>query len=557
MRRFFKFALCGCLSASSHAAETWWKSFGQVEMGEFRGGYVDEDKKPDENTKQLLRATHFEEWDTFEDELVRISYPKHPGIRMKVNAGKERVNVEGGVCTTVDNSFQRAYELKAGPFTFGVFLVAQADWLDDGICMCGPMVHHVYRMKDGCLERFSLLPGGAVKKAQILGGKLRLMAFEWTHLACQRGVYEEMVERMALKTKHSWTEAQFQEETARRYGMSGRCGWLHPGDSLADANRIMGSPGNAQGPNLRWTGMEDDYPCELTANFKDDRLVRLVTVGVRRTGEPAAKGTYNWVNDLLEEFAKDPKERSKSAPQPTPERIAELTDATAALADKLPEIEWWRTLGLIDSLTEKHRVRDERLVAAVLKHSKGDSMELGILRRCGHKEIERWIGEKLTAMARETPSTQGGASMFVDPVTSRAEDAAALLRALAKSNRPAAAAHARALFDTPEPAWTLAVLQAVDAADEKPLLPAQELAVNGLRRAREQKSEEMTTAALELIKQAKNLTDVAEIEKLIRSLPESDADSYWEKDKAEALKALKASKPDKKDGAKARDGAKK
>jgi len=40
------------------------------------------------------------------------------------------------------------------------------------------MVHHVYREKKGCLVRFSLLPGGAVKKAQALGGKLRLMAFD-------------------------------------------------------------------------------------------------------------------------------------------------------------------------------------------------------------------------------------------------------------------------------------------------------------------------------------------------------------------------------------------
>jgi hypothetical protein len=40
------------------------------------------------------------------------------------------------------------------------------------------MVHHVYQVENDCLARFSLLPGGAVKKAQLLGGKLRLMAFE-------------------------------------------------------------------------------------------------------------------------------------------------------------------------------------------------------------------------------------------------------------------------------------------------------------------------------------------------------------------------------------------
>ena len=35
------------------------------------------------------------------------------------------ISVEGGVCTTVDNSFSRGYVLKVGPATYGVFLLSR------------------------------------------------------------------------------------------------------------------------------------------------------------------------------------------------------------------------------------------------------------------------------------------------------------------------------------------------------------------------------------------------------------------------------------------------
>ena len=554
MKAVVGMALCWALGGAIHAEESWWKVFGEVKASDFAGGHLGGDKTPDEKMRKFLAATEFAEWATYEDELVRLSYPKHELLKLEIKGGKDGISVEGGVCTTVDNSFQRAYVLKAGPFTYGVFLVAKADWLDDGICLCGPMVHHVYRSQDGCLVRYSLLPGGAVKKAQKLGGKLRLMAFEWTHLACQREIYEQMVERMVLKVAHPWTEARLQEEVGKRYGLDGRSGWLHPGTSLAEANRLMGCEAEVASGNHRWRGIQSDYPCELTAEFKDDRLVKLTTEGVQRTGEEAVKGSFHWTEDRLEKMSGRGDENDdilpgdetkKPAPlPPSAAELAEVTEAVVALAGSMPADEWWQVLGLIDQLTDAQGVRDPRLVAAILKHGKGSSTEHAILKRCGYQELDRWIGEMLVAMRLEKPSSTGPGNMFSDPVTERANDAAELLGELVQHDAAAAASQAKALFEVDEPAWTLGVLQALRSFDDPPL-PPQRLVVDGLGRALQARSSEIAIAALEVAKQAAgSLTDPAEVEKLIRALPKDDPDSDWESSKSAALEALKQAAPD-------------
>ena len=143
-------------------------------------------------------------------------------------------------------------------------------------------------------------------------------------------------------------------------------------------------------------------------------------------------------------------------------------------------------------------------------------------------------------MLRETPSTQGPATMFSDPVASRAHDASTLLDNLALLDQVAAAKHARALFETKEPAWTLAVLKGLDSLDACPIAP-QELIAEGLRRAMAAKSSEMADAVFRLINGGvDDLPHPEAIEKLITELPKDKADSEWERDKAKTIKTLKA-----------------
>jgi hypothetical protein len=549
MKRYLAPVLCCLQIITASAADPWWQVFGEIKPSEFHGGITNGEKPADEQLRDFLATSRFDEWETHEDDLVKLSYPKHPLLKLEVNGGESGIRVEGGVCTTVDNSFQRAYVLKAGPFTYGVFLVAKADWLDDGICLCGPMVHHVYRMDNSCLVRFSLLPGGAVKKAQKLGGKLRLMAFEWTHLACPREVYEQLVERMILKLKHPWDAPRFEEEIAKRYGMAGRSGWLHPGTPLAEADRIMGSNAVPRGGMHRWFGIQNDYPCELTAEFKEGRLVKLADEGLHPTGEAAVKGSYHWIDDRLKEFAggvdggqdvlPPSDEPKKAGPRPTPEQLAELSDAIVKLTASTRPDEWWEVADLIDRITDAHGVRDPRLVVAVINHGCGDATELRILKRCSPERLPDWLDAKLTAMRSEKPSAQGPGNMFSDPISDRAGCASGLLGELVQTDASAAAAHAQELFATDEPAWTLAVLMAIDSFDQPPL-PPQQLVIESLARARKARSNAIATSALDLAKDAADLlTDPAGVEKAILALPKGEPDGDWEKSKAEALDAIK------------------
>lgn len=536
------FCIVGVLAAFSpiNAAESWWRVLGKVEEGVFAGGgHDDEGEKPDPALKEFLATEQFDQWETFEDEAVKLVYPKHPLLKLEVNGGKEGIKVEGGVCTTVDNSFQRAYVLKAGKATYGVFLLTKASWLDDGICMCGPMVHHVYRVEDGCLARFSLLPGGAVKKAQLLGDKVRLMAFEWTHLACKRPIYEEMVERMTLKVPSLWSGDRLRDEVIRRYGMEGRAGWLTPGITIAKADEIMAKPSKESGAIRSWSDLQENYPAKLEAAFENGMLVKLNNDGVGRTGEEAVKGTLDWAEDRLELLTRgprdaDPLKQDTTPPKPTPEQLSEVVDAVVSLSAKTPESDWWRCVSLMADLSKDHAIRDARFTQAILTRGKGSGNELETLKTLGSAALDEWVVGRLQAMQLEAPSKSDKTSPYDDPVSSRADDAGELIGYLAEKNHPQAAALAQTLFRTGEPAWVMAAVQCVDHV--KPEL-AQEIIRESMKQAIAKQSGQLLEEIFDQF-ESLDLPNPAEILALIDQLPKGEEDGNWEKIKATAREEL-------------------
>ena len=537
------------LALSSTAEETWWRVLGDIQPGNFAGGHHDE---KDEDIAAMLQMTEFEEWETFEDDLVSIRYPKHPLLKLETNGGKDGISVEGGVCTTVDNSFQRAYTLKAGSATYGVFLVAKASWLDDGICMCGPMVHHVYRMEDGCLARFSLLPGGAVKKAQLLGGKLRLMSFEWTHLACPRPIYEEMVESMKLKIRHPWGEERLHEKVFKDYGMNGRSGWVHPGMSIAEVNKMMNTEATESDGLHHWRGLFRDYPVVLSARCKDGKVVALENEGLIRTGEDAVRGSLSWIEDEIErhEDARsktvknpdDPFAQGYGEDSPKPKILVpapELADALVKQATGASASKWPRCLYLMDELVEKLEIADERFTGLILKHGTGMWRELDLLVELKYDKTRTWVIEKLDAMMLESPSSEEQrASMFASPEEIMGRNAKALLEWLAEHDHDAYLTAAKGLWKTKEPAWTYGVVSSLDGSDAD---FAQEIITGGFERAIEHRSRAILDELFEMI----DLTDlpgpdavIAQINKLYKG----EADSDWEKTKTAAKESLKKMK---------------
>lgn len=120
---------------------------------------------------------------------------------------------------------------------------------------------------------------------------------------------------------------------------------------------------------------------------------------------------------------------------------------------------------LMDELVQKLDLRDPRFATAIVKHSTGTSGELEVLEKCEYADTRKWIEEKLTSMLGETASTEGPSTVFNNPLVRRAHDAAEMLDHLALIDQAAAADHARALFKTKEPAWTLAVLFAIHGGE--------------------------------------------------------------------------------------------
>lgn len=538
--RIFWVAIIFATLSPSDAAESWWRVLGKLEDGPYGGGrHDDEGGKADPALKEFLATDHFDEWETFEDEAVKLVYPKHPLLKLEVNGGKEGIKVEGGVCTSVDNSFQRAYVLKAGGATYGVFLLTNASWLDDGICMCGPMVHHVYRMEDGCLARFSLLPGGAVKKAQLLGDKVRLMAFEWTHLACKRPIYEEMVERMTLKIPSLWSEDRLREEVSRRYGMEGRAGWLAQGLTISKADEIMKKPSKASGTIQSWSDLQDNYPAKVEAAFENGLLINLTTEGIKRTGEEAVRDSLDWAEDRFELLTRGPRDsepfkEAVSPLKPTPEQLSEIVEAVVSLSAKVPPSDWWRCVSLMADLSTDHDIREPRFTKAILARGKGGGDELETLKNLHYNGLDEWAVGRLQAMQLEEPSKLDKASSFDDPVSSRADDAGELIRFLAKKNLPQATALTQSLFRSREPAWVDA---AIDCADHVAPELAQEIIRESMKQAMAQKSGQMIEEIFDQF-DSLDLTNPAEILALIDQLPKDEADGSWEKAKTAAREQL-------------------
>jgi hypothetical protein len=529
-------AFAGALIISSRieANERWWQLFGPPEEGQYAGGAVENPGKLEPEMKKFLASDRFDEWETYEDEVVKLVYPKHPLLKLEVNGGNEGIKVEGGVCTTVDNSFQRAYVLKAGDATYGVFLLTKAAWLDDGICLCGPMVHHAYRVENGCLARFSLLPGGAVKKAQKLGDKLRLMAFEWTHLSCPRAVYEKMVEDMTLKVPNLWNAERLQNEVIRRYGMEGRAGWLAPGQAVSKADETMAKVSTEVDGIRVWRDIQENYPAKIEAAFENGVLVKLTSQGLQRTGEEAVVGSIDWAEDRLRLLIRGPEKEEgldtseQSPPKPTPEQLVDIVDTTLSLCKKEPASNWPRCASLLKDLSSDLEVRDARFTQIVLDRGRGSEEELEILKCQEYPEVDNWAVEYLQKMRLEKPSETN------ESYYGRGTHAAALIAFLSEKKHPQTDTLAQSLFRTGDPEWAGAVLESAD--DVGPEL-AQEVIRETMKQAIEKKSGRLLESVFDELDSVR-LPNPQEIIALIDQLPDGKADDDWEKSKKTAREQL-------------------
>jgi hypothetical protein len=149
-------------------------------------------------------------WKTFQDDLITFEYPDDPLLRVTPIEPGEGFAIVGGAVGTADRSFKRAYRLVVGPrFPYLTIFVQETDRFDDGICLCGPIVHEQLIPADGSILRFSYLPSGAIKKVQALGAKHRAIALEWTHTAITQPAFARIGQSLRLRQPSQNTREQW------------------------------------------------------------------------------------------------------------------------------------------------------------------------------------------------------------------------------------------------------------------------------------------------------------------------------------------------------------
>ncbi len=525
-------------SLPSFAAEQWWKVNGKPVIGKFRGGLLPEDTL--DELKTFLQTDKFEEWETYEDDLVKIQYPKHPLLKLEVKKNNAGIRVEGGVCTSVDNSFQTAYYLTAGEATYGVFLVQAANWLDDGICMCGPMVHHVYNIEDGCLVRFSLLPGGAVKKAQMIGDKLRLMSFEWTHLACPKDIYEEMVERMQLKVKSKHSPEELKKQLAEQYGFDGTAGLLQSGMKVSDAIKFMGKPAADSDTQVIWHGISGDYRSKVTVAVKDGVISKIEDTTTRSlTGEPML-GTLSWATNQISDKNGN-LEAGHNIDLKTKKEILEIA-LKIAESDRDRS---WRAIRIIKKLAESYEYTDQQVVTSLMSNKLDSEIFtyrlLNTYLKAGKLDKAQkltWISNTLESMKdQDVYSLKGNGFSFDPPYESAQSYFAQLINDAFELDKAKAKAILDEVLIKKNPSWITPLLEELKAhlSDQQ----QSTLIVEALTKGMELQNGHIVTVGMEKVLETKpNAATKDKLLTIINKLPKGQEDSDWRKSLEAAIKHL-------------------
>jgi len=406
--------------ASSQAEESRWWDVCKPSGNKFSGGRVPE--KATAAEAKIIKHVKFEKWKTYEDEFIRFDYPAHELIKLEVKKSLEPFKVEGGVCSTVDNSYQQAYILRVGAATYGVFLLSPAKWLDDGTCFCGPMVHHTYKLDRGTLTRFSMLPGGAVKKAQVVGGGLRFMAFEWTHLACQRPVYERMVASMRLKTRDPGGNDALKKQLIENYGDDGKLGLISRGSTVNELVKNFGEAEKKTDTGLwhwQWKGAE--YPMSLVAKIEDGRVVYFPKDGIVRDYAKPYPGTLPWCEQIVKRLPRpkdedgvihiepdDDSEKPKRGPVTEEEKkqvIESLGKVLLQWKSSQNNAPWISALNIASDATESG-LTDPAWLKLVADKGSGLWQETHFIRTTAPQAVTAWASKHLSRQASNEGDAQ-------------------------------------------------------------------------------------------------------------------------------------------------------
>lgn len=205
-----------------------------------------------EKEAQLLKRDASGSWRTYEDAQIRFDIPDDPLLEVEALAQeqKPKLKVVGSVVSSVDNRYEQVYKITfSDGLPYGLILITEADWFDEGICFCGAIGLKTFIVAEGNLLELSLLESGKIKKAQVINDRRRAILFEWTHSAITQSAYARIATSIRLKEPSKKdSDDWLREAQARRGQLAAGTGWLRPEMAMREITSLLGEP-TREGPD--------------------------------------------------------------------------------------------------------------------------------------------------------------------------------------------------------------------------------------------------------------------------------------------------------------------
>jgi hypothetical protein len=401
-----------CISAAILSAE-----ISEQDLGSFSrptdGGQSFAAERSKGVVAEIAKTGSFQKWKSFEDDKVKFSYPDHEAISLEIKRN-EPILVDGDRVSNVDTSFTRAYRLVAAGETLNLLMLTDADWFDDGVCLCGAVVYERYLVRSGQLYRLSFLEDGVLKKMQVLGDGERLMMFEWTHLPIHPAIFRRIARSVELKKDGKWEAAECQKRVFDRYGPEDAVGWLDEGSTAKTAEGLLGVPTRTEATGLLvwdYPKNEDGYRWteRLALPFTNGKLVRFDSAYYDSGWDQrsAIKGSTPWMMEAAEPY-EDPE--AKKMPEELKGELLELFLEKAEDGD-----EDFNSLCQVLKILVEQGVRDKQALSIVRARfaSKGGHFAAWVLHEAGQAEDVTLFIKKIREFYRignEKPDHDFGSS---------------------------------------------------------------------------------------------------------------------------------------------------
>lgn len=320
-----------------------------------------------EEEMALLETPYEGKWRTYSDDLIEFEVPDHPLLKVEALTPKAspKLRVVGGAVTTADNSFQKVYRLTFGEERpYGLILVRDESWFDEGICLCGPIAMKTFVPVEGNLLELSQLPNGDIKKVQVINDTHRAILFEWTHSVIRQDAYARIGSSLRLKPASNRSEEEWRALTKEKRPSMSEMGWLRPEMSESDLIDLLGEGAKKKGDTvlfIRDNHWEDGSGWKTKMSFpvREGKLDQL-DVGWHETEElPPLEGSVAWAEEMVEEWENMPEEKGKREAKGG-ELIEIFLEMTAE------DQNWNRWCGVVYRLSELG-LKDARVVDVVVK----------------------------------------------------------------------------------------------------------------------------------------------------------------------------------------------